>query len=93
MSEIDLPFLTGIPAAYFVPLDSLPTIEWLIIDGVITTMSEQRQGLGTLADIPEQSRQELRELGLYDHFAAAEAEHAQASKTSPSNPPKGGGRA
>ena len=68
------------------------------IDGVITTMSEQRQGLGTLADIPEQSRQELRELGLYDHFAAAEAEHAQASKTSPSktspsNPPKYGGRA
>ena len=68
------------------------------IDGVITTMSEQRQGLGTLADIPEQSRQELRELGLYDHFAAAEAEHAQASKTSPSktspsNTPKDGGRA
>ncbi|MDI9900694.1 hypothetical protein QM716_12605 [Rhodococcus sp. IEGM 1409] len=58
------------------------------IDGVITMMSEQRQGLGTLADIPEQSQQELRELGLYDHFATAEAEQAPAS-----NAPKDGGRA
>ncbi|MDV8066536.1 hypothetical protein R4P64_08460 [Rhodococcus sp. IEGM 1366] len=47
------------------------------IDGVITMMAEQRQGLGALADIPEQSRQELHELGLYEYFAAAEAAAAQ----------------
>ncbi|MCJ0903653.1 hypothetical protein [Rhodococcus sp. ARC_M6] len=47
------------------------------IDGVITMMSEQRQGLGTLADIPEQSQKELHELGLYEHFAAAEAAASQ----------------
>lgn len=33
----DLPFLPGIPAAYFVPLDSLPTIEWLI-EGIDTVL-------------------------------------------------------
>ncbi|WP_024793385.1 hypothetical protein [Tomitella biformata] len=43
------------------------------IDEVIEVMREQRHGLGVLADIPEAARAELKELGLYEHFAAAEA--------------------
>lgn len=44
------------------------------IDEVIEEMRGHRHGLGELAGIPEAARAELKELGLYEHFAAAEAQ-------------------
>ncbi|BCF86581.1 arachidonate 15-lipoxygenase (plasmid) [Rhodococcus qingshengii] len=43
----DLPFVPGIPAAYFVPLDSIPTIEWLL-DGVDTVLTMALNLIGSL---------------------------------------------
>lgn len=43
----ELPFVPGIPAAYFVPLDSIPTIEWLL-DGADTVLSLALNLIGSL---------------------------------------------
>lgn len=67
----DLPFVPGIPAAYFVPLDSFPTIEWLLtgVDTVVTMALNligsiipqfNAAATGTLAD-PEQQLLAIRQ--------------------------------
>lgn len=43
----DMPFIPGIPAAYFVPLDSIPTIEW-ILDAVDTGVTLAVNLIGSL---------------------------------------------
>ncbi|WP_280418834.1 hypothetical protein [Nocardia carnea] len=42
---------------------------------VIATLQEERQGLGSLDDLPDHTRRELDDLGLRPRFAAAEREN------------------
>lgn len=75
-------FIPGIPAAYFVPLDSIPTIEWLL-EGVDTVLTSALNLIGSI--IPQfnagatgtlaESRVELvrmqqRSAGINDRFTA-----------------------
>lgn len=48
---------------------------------VLAELAEQPGGLGSLADLPEPTKRELKELGLYDLFAesAAQPEQPQAA--------------
>ncbi|HEY5854161.1 MAG TPA: hypothetical protein VIW24_08955 [Aldersonia sp.] len=42
------------------------------VDEVLAVLADERQGLGHVADLPAQTADELRDLGLYDRFRAAE---------------------
>lgn len=53
------------------------------IDEVIEVMREEHHGLGVLADIPAAAQAELKELGLYDQFAAAEAQDRADAQSGP----------
>jgi hypothetical protein len=46
------------------------------IGDVIRILKEERQGLGTVADLPAATVKELKELDLYDRFADAEENSA-----------------
>ncbi|WP_280421424.1 hypothetical protein [Nocardia carnea] len=46
---------------------------------VIATLREERQGLGSLDDLPDHTRRELDDLGLRPRFAAAERENTEAA--------------
>ncbi|MFI5717872.1 hypothetical protein [Nocardia sp. NPDC051750] len=45
---------------------------------VINTLREERQGLGSLDELPEHTRRELDELGLHERFAQAERDNTGA---------------
>ncbi|MDF3305547.1 hypothetical protein P3H15_10990 [Rhodococcus sp. T2V] len=42
------------------------------VGDVIRVLQEERQGLGSVSDLPAQTVQELKDLDLYDRFAEAE---------------------
>jgi len=44
------------------------------VDEVLAALADERQGLGHVADLPKQTADELRELGLYERFEAAEGD-------------------
>ncbi|OZE01685.1 hypothetical protein CH249_19300 [Rhodococcus sp. 05-2255-3B1] len=50
------------------------------VGDVIQILKDERQGLGTVADLPAATVKELKELDLYDRFVAAEGEPAPATK-------------
>ncbi|MEN0138576.1 MAG: hypothetical protein AAGC80_25710 [Rhodococcus sp. (in: high G+C Gram-positive bacteria)] len=44
------------------------------VGDVIRVLQEERQGLGSVADLPAQTVRELKDLDLYDRFAEAESQ-------------------
>ncbi|WP_280398783.1 hypothetical protein [Nocardia carnea] len=53
--------------------------EDIAVGEVIATLREERQGLGSLDELPEHTRRELDDLGLRARFAAAERDGAGAA--------------
>ncbi|NKY58182.1 hypothetical protein [Nocardia flavorosea] len=53
--------------------------EDVAVGEVIAALREERQGLGSLDDLPDHTRRELEDLGLQPRFAAAERENTGAT--------------